>query len=104
MNLSSLVDQKHTKTHKTNIAAFALLFIPSVNFWCTGISKDTLMFISIFYLLFYFFDFFLNKKAFLIKHVFWIVVIELCFVVFAGNVHIKSCYLIFCEYIAACSF
>ena len=70
------------KTNKTGIAAFALLFIPSVNFWCTGISKDTLMFISIFYLLFYFFDFFLNKKAFLIKHVFWICI----FIILINNI------------------
>ena len=70
------------KTHKTSVAAFALLFIPSVNFWCTGISKDTLMFISIFYLLFYFFDFFLNKKAFLIKHIFWICL----FVILINNI------------------
>ena len=70
------------KTNQTGIAAFALLFIPSVNFWCTGISKDTLMFISIFYLLFYFFDFFLNKKAFLIKHVFWICI----FIILINNI------------------
>lgn len=70
------------KTNKTGIAAFALLFIPSVNFWCTGISKDTLMYISIFYLLFYFFDFFFNKKAFLVKHVFWICI----FIILINNI------------------
>jgi len=70
------------KTNKTGVAAFALLFIPSVNFWCTGISKDTLMYISIFYLLFYFFDFFLNKKAFIIKHLFWICI----FIILINNI------------------
>ncbi|SFT68640.1 hypothetical protein SAMN05216474_1804 [Lishizhenia tianjinensis] len=29
------------------LAAFALLFIPSVSFWCTGISKDTVVLIAI---------------------------------------------------------
>lgn len=33
-----------------------LLFIPSVSFWATGISKDTFSIISIFYILHHFFD------------------------------------------------
>ena len=60
------------KTHKTNIAAFALLFIPSVNFWCTGISKGYINVYFYFLFTFLLLRFLLNKKAFLIKHVFWI--------------------------------
>lgn len=38
------------KLTKDRYLAFALLLIPSVNFWCTGISKDTLVYIAICYL------------------------------------------------------
>jgi len=32
-------------------AALSILFIPSVGFWCAGISKDTIVLVSVFYLL-----------------------------------------------------
>jgi len=35
--------------------ALATLFIPSVSFWCAGVSKDTIVFISVFYLIHYLF-------------------------------------------------
>ena len=44
------------KTHKKHVAAFCILFIPSVSFWCTGISKDTVVFISTLNFLYYVFD------------------------------------------------
>ena len=43
-------------THKTGVAAWCLLFIPSVSFWCTGVSKDTVVFICILNILYYVFD------------------------------------------------
>ena len=50
-------------THKTNIAALCILFVPSVSFWCTGISKDSLVFISILNLLYFVFNIILNKSG-----------------------------------------
>ncbi len=43
------------------LGALAVLFIPSVSFWCAGVSKDTVVFISVFYLVHYLFGF-LNGK------------------------------------------
>ncbi len=36
-------------------AAISILFIPSVAFWCAGISKDTVVLLSVFYILHYLF-------------------------------------------------
>ena len=33
--------------HSTRLAAFAVLFVPSVAFWCAGVSKDTITFWSV---------------------------------------------------------
>lgn len=33
--------------HKDRLLAIAVLFIPSVAFWCSGVSKDTLLYISL---------------------------------------------------------
>ncbi len=35
------------KLFNTRFLAFAVLFIPSVNFWCTGVSKDAIILISL---------------------------------------------------------
>jgi hypothetical protein len=43
------------KIHRESHAALAVLFIPSVSFWCAGISKDTIVLISIFYLVIHMF-------------------------------------------------
>ena len=45
------------ETHSISIAAYCLLFVPSVSFWCTGISKDTVIYFSVLNILFYTFDF-----------------------------------------------
>jgi hypothetical protein len=42
--------------HKESQLAFGVLFIPSVSFWCGGISKDSLVLISIFYLIYHLFQ------------------------------------------------
>jgi hypothetical protein len=47
MNLFGLV--KSYDLHNDRFIALALFFIPSLSFWCGGISKDTLMWISICY-------------------------------------------------------
>jgi len=49
-------------THKINVAAWCVLFIPSVSFWCTGISKDTIVFICILNILYYVFDIMVLKN------------------------------------------
>jgi len=56
-------------THKKNVAALCILFIPTVSFWCTGISKDAVVFISILNLLYYVFDVMVLKNKISIKHI-----------------------------------
>ena len=56
-------------THKTNIAALCILFVPSVSFWCTGISKDSLVFISILNLLYFVFNIMVLRNTIKLKHV-----------------------------------
>ena len=56
-------------THKTNIAALCILFVPSVSFWCTGISKDSLVFISILNLLYFIFNIMVLRSPIKLKHV-----------------------------------
>lgn len=48
-----------------------LLFIPSISFWCTGISKDTLVFISILNITYYVIKWFVLKER-KIKYIFWL--------------------------------
>lgn len=56
------------KTHKKHIAALCILFVPTVSFWCTGISKDSVVFISILNLLYYVFNVMVLKNSLTIKH------------------------------------
>ena len=42
--------------------AFAFLFFPSLNFWCTGLSKDSFMLLSSFFIISIFFNLFSKKK------------------------------------------
>ena len=46
----------------THIAAIFTLFIPTVNIWCNGISKDTLILISLLFVIYQFFGFFDQKR------------------------------------------
>jgi hypothetical protein len=43
-------------------AAVSILFIPSVSFWCSGVSKDTIVLLSVFFMLHHSFSLF-NKTA-----------------------------------------
>jgi hypothetical protein len=43
-------------THSVRLAAYCILFVPSVSFWCTGVSKDTVIYFSVLNILFYTFD------------------------------------------------
>ena len=56
-------------THKKHIAAYCVLFVPTVSFWCAGISKDAVVFISILNLLYYVFDVMVLKNKISLKHV-----------------------------------
>ncbi len=51
---------KETKLFKQKMLPLALLFIPSVSFWCAGVSKDTVILISIFYI-FYLLYYIINR-------------------------------------------
>ena len=57
------------KTHKVHVAALCTLFVPTVSFWCTGISKDSVVFISILNLLYYVFNVMVLKNPLKIKHI-----------------------------------
>ena len=57
------------KTHKKHIAALSILFIPTVSFWCTGVSKDSVVFISILNLLLYIFDIMVLRNAIKLRHI-----------------------------------
>ena len=63
-----MVSKLHT--HKKNMAALCILFVPTVSFWCTGISKDTVIFISVLNLLYYAFDVMVLKNRIRFKHIF----------------------------------
>jgi hypothetical protein len=46
-----------------------MLYVPSVGFWCSGVTKDTLIYISILNILYYVLDLLIIKSKFKIKHV-----------------------------------
>ena len=57
------------KTHKKHVAALCILFVPTVSFWCTGISKDSLVFISTLNLLYYIFNVMVLRNAIKLRHI-----------------------------------
>ena len=59
-------------THKLRVAAYCILFIPSVSFWCTGINKDTVIYFSLLNVLFYAFDFIIVKNAISISKIIYL--------------------------------
>ncbi len=48
--------------HKDSVIAFAVLFLPSVSFWCFGISKDTVVYLALILLCSYLVKTFLLKE------------------------------------------
>lgn len=48
--------------HTIKVAARCMLFVPSVGFWCSGITKDTLIYISILNILYYALDILILKN------------------------------------------
>jgi hypothetical protein len=50
------------KITSTWLAALAILFVPSVSFWCAGVSKDTVVLIAVFMLLYHLFQL-ANKQS-----------------------------------------
>ena len=61
-------------THSVRMAAFCVLFVPTVSFWCTGISKDTVIFFSVLNVLYFTFDFLILRNKVLLKHLVIIVI------------------------------
>lgn len=55
------------------VLVFATLFIPTVAFWCSGISKDTLVLGALFLFLYHLFSVIMNKKRLTTKRVLFIV-------------------------------
>ncbi len=55
-----------------NRVAIAVLFIPSVAFWCSGIIKDTVSLIAVYILIIKIFEIIRKENKILISHLFWI--------------------------------
>ena len=72
------------ETHKKHIAALCVLFIPTVSFWCTGISKDTVVFISILNLLYYIFDVMVLRNRIKLRHI--LIILFSIFIIY----HVRS--------------
>ena len=57
------------KTHSIGKVAFAFLFMPSLAFWCSGVSKDTLTYWSILVMIFVFLKYYVLKEKIKIIHI-----------------------------------
>ena len=60
------------ETHSVRVAAYCILFVPSVSFWCTGISKDTVIYFSVLNILFFTFDFLILSNKITIRKLLYI--------------------------------
>ena len=60
------------ETHSVRLAAYCILFVPSVSFWCTGISKDTVIYFSVLNILFFTFDFLVIRNKITIQKLLYI--------------------------------
>ena len=60
------------ETHNFRTAAWCILFIPSVSFWCTGINKDTVIYFSLLNILYYTFDILILKKSISISKIIYL--------------------------------
>ena len=60
--------------HNVSVAAWCVLYIPSVGFWCSGITKDTIIFVSILNILFYSLDYLVLKSKFQWTSLFYVVI------------------------------
>jgi hypothetical protein len=60
--------------HTIRIAAWCMLYVPSVGFWCSGITKDTIIYISILNILFYILDYLVMKSKFKLISLIYVVV------------------------------
>jgi hypothetical protein len=58
--------------HTVRIAAWCMLYVPSVGFWCSGIAKDTVIFVSILNILYFSLDILILKNKIKLKHIFGI--------------------------------
>jgi hypothetical protein len=54
--------------HSTRVVAWCMFYVPSVGFWCSGITKDTIIYISILNILFYSLDILILKNKLKTKH------------------------------------
>jgi hypothetical protein len=70
--LFELVNRQNIITRKQ--AAYALLFIPSVGFWCTGITKDSITYIALIYWLITIFSLFNGYKKLNFKSLFLLII------------------------------
>ena len=60
--------------HTVRVAAWCILYIPSVGFWCSGITKDTIIYVSILNILYYSLDYLVLKSKFKLINLFYMIV------------------------------
>ena len=60
------------QTHNVRVAAYCILFIPTVSFWCAGINKDTVIYFSLLNILFYTFDFLVLRNRISISKIIYL--------------------------------
>lgn len=65
---------KHYKITSDGYAAIAMLFVPSVAFWCSSISKDAVVVISVFMLLYHLFGIANKTAKSTTRSVLWIII------------------------------
>lgn len=70
---------RNYKLHSDRHLAIAIFFIPSLSFWCGGISKDTVVFVAICYFLHHLFQFLSPSNKGKWKH--WIVMFTCLYVI-----------------------
>ena len=63
--------------HTVRVAAWCILYIPSVGFWCSGITKDTVIYVSILNILYYSLDYLVLKSKFKLINLFYMIVFVL---------------------------
>ena len=71
---------KNIGLHEDKFLAISILFIPSVSFWCSGVTKDTLVLLSVIFIVCNLYELILNSKKDKFKKSF--VIAFYCFILF----------------------
>lgn len=70
---------QQTRLFKSNLLPYAVLFIPSVSFWCSGLTKDTVIILAFFNIFYHFYYIFKKDEMKSIRR--WALVLFYCFLI-----------------------